>query len=93
MDAKTESLETSLAVPSVQELALQQLHKVPLRYIRDDEDADFCTSPNYSDPPPHIPLIDMAKLVNVDTQHDELQKLHLACKHWGVFQVLQIKEY
>ncbi|XP_061375304.1 protein SRG1-like [Gastrolobium bilobum] len=30
----------------------------------------------------------MAKLFNTDTQEDELQKLHLACKDWGVFQIV-----
>lgn len=80
MDAKSESLESSIPVPSVQELALQRRQRVPPRYIRDDD-----TSP--SDPSLRVPLIDMAKLFNKDTQQDQLQKLHLACKHWGVFQV------
>lgn len=86
MDAKSKSLESSLTVPSVQELSLQNPQKVPQRYIRDDADHDFCTFPS-SDPSLTIPLIDKAKLVNTDTQQDELHKLHLACKHWGVFQV------
>jgi isopenicillin N synthase-like dioxygenase len=88
MDTKTGSLETSLTVPSVQELALQNPQKVPPRYIRDDDgDDDFCTFPS-SDPSFTIPLIDMANLVNADTQQDELHKLHLACKNWGVFQIV-----
>ncbi|KAI5410294.1 protein SRG1 isoform X2 [Lathyrus oleraceus] len=87
MDAKSKSLESSLTVPSVQELSLQNPQKVPQRYIRDDADHDFCTFPS-SDPSLTIPLIDKAKLVNTDTQQDELHKLHLACKHWGVFQML-----
>jgi len=91
MESKTKSLESSLTVPSVQELALQNPQKVPQRYIRDDGDDDFSTFPS-SDPSLTIPLIDKAKLVNADTQQDELHKLHLACKNWGVFQVLQIKK-
>ncbi|CAK8565183.1 unnamed protein product [Lathyrus sativus] len=88
MDAKnTKSLESSLTVPSVQELSIQYPQKVPQRYIRDDSDDVFCTFPS-SDPSLTIPLIDKAKLVNADTQQDELHKLHLACKHWGVFQMI-----
>lgn len=87
MEAKTKTLESSLTVPSVQELSLQSPHKVPPRYIRDNDDDDFCTFPS-DDPSLIIPLIDKAKLVNADAQQDELRKLHLACKHWGVFQVL-----
>ncbi|XP_027186852.1 uncharacterized protein [Cicer arietinum] len=87
MEAKTKTLESSLTVPSVQELSLQSPHKVPPRYIRDNDDDDFCTFPS-DDPSLIIPLIDKAKLVNADAQQDELRKLHLACKHWGVFQVM-----
>lgn len=89
MESKT--LESSLSVPSVQELSLKSSQKVPQRYIRDDGDDVFSTFPS-SDPSLTIPLIDKAKLVNADTQQDELHKLHLACKNWGVFQVLQIKK-
>jgi hypothetical protein len=89
MESKTKSLESSLTVPSVQELSLQSPQKVPERYIRDDGDDDFSTFPS-SDPSLTIPLIDKAKLVNADTQQDELLKLHLACKNWGVFQVPQV---
>jgi len=91
MESKTKSLESSLTVPSVQELALQNPQRVPQRYIRDDGDDDFSIFPS-SDPSLTIPLIDKAKLVHADTQQDELHKLHLACKNWGVFQVLQIKK-
>ncbi|KAI4323358.1 hypothetical protein L6164_022972 [Bauhinia variegata] len=74
-----ESLESSLPVPSVQELAIQRPDIVPLRYIRDDVD-DITTVA--SDPNLRVPLIDVAKLVNTETQEKELQKLHLACKDW-----------
>lgn len=89
MDAIPQSLESSLPVPSVQELALQRPEKVPPRYIRDDDDGggDIIATA-ISDPTLRVPLIDMAKLVNAETQEDELQKLHLACKDWGVFQVI-----
>ncbi|KAJ9174411.1 hypothetical protein P3X46_013057 [Hevea brasiliensis] len=80
-----ENLEWSLPVPSVQELALQHLHAVPPRYIRDhDADAhEIITDQSLS-----VPLIDLAKLLNQDSQAMELQKLHSACKHWGLFQLI-----
>nr|POE57089.1 protein srg1 [Quercus suber] len=81
--APSESLEWSLPVPSVQELAIQKLDKVPLRYVRDDLDQ---TTP--SNPSLRVPLIDMNKLVNPEFHEKELQKLHFACQEWGVFQII-----
>ncbi|XWS22225.1 hypothetical protein CRYUN_Cryun29cG0016200 [Craigia yunnanensis] len=76
------SLDWSLPVPSVQELAKQRLEIVPERYIRDDIVA--------IDHPSRfsivVPLIDMNKLLN---NHDsKLQKLHSTCKDWGLFQLI-----
>ncbi|KAJ6947948.1 hypothetical protein NC651_002337 [Populus alba x Populus x berolinensis] len=34
-----------------------------------------------------VPLIDMSKLTNPVSQDIELQKLHVACEEWGIFQV------
>ena len=84
--APSESLEWSLPVPSVQELAIQKLDKVPLRYVRDDLDQ---TTP--SNPSLRVPLIDMNRLVNPEFHEKELQKLHFACQEWGVFQVSNTK--
>ena len=84
--APSESLEWSLPVPSVQELAIQKLDKVPLRYVWDDLDQ---TTP--SNPFLRVPLIDMNKLVNPEFHEKELQKLHFACQEWGVFQVINTK--
>ncbi|KAK7323948.1 hypothetical protein VNO77_27451 [Canavalia gladiata] len=87
MDSIPANLNSTLSVPSVQELSLQQPEKVPARYIRDhDGDGTIGTFP--SDPSLRVPLIDISKLVNVETQDDELQKLHFACKDWGVFQMV-----
>lgn len=83
--AEIESLESSLPVPSVQELAIQRPDEVPRRYIRDGD--EIATFP--FDPTIRVPLIDMAKLINAETKQQELQKLHFACRNWGVFQVLQ----
>ncbi|KAJ9174412.1 hypothetical protein P3X46_013058 [Hevea brasiliensis] len=81
MAAIAENLESSLPVPSVQELVSQQLHTVPLRYIRDE----IISSSSHDDHSPSVPLIDMAKLFHHDSQASELQKLHSACKDWGLF--------
>ncbi|KAK4285549.1 hypothetical protein QN277_002235 [Acacia crassicarpa] len=80
----TTNLESSLQVPSVQELAIQRPDQVPPRYIREDGEIEACPS----DSSLRVPLIDMAKLVNAETRAQELQKLHLACSNWGVFQLV-----
>ncbi|KAK9284064.1 hypothetical protein L1049_012324 [Liquidambar formosana] len=80
-----ENLAWSLTVPSVKELAVQWPETLPRRYIRDDLDYSTTTP---SDPSSHVPLIDMAKLANPESQEDELHKLHSACKDWGVFQII-----
>lgn len=82
------NLECSLPVPSVQELATQHPEIVPSRYIRDNVDDTIATvNPSSDDQILRAPLIDMAKLVNPDSQQQELQNLHSACKNWGLFQV------
>ncbi|KDP20395.1 hypothetical protein JCGZ_05278 [Jatropha curcas] len=81
-----ENLQWSLPVPSVQELVLQQIQTVPPRYIRDD--LFIYPSDDHHSPRPRVPLIDMTKLVNPDSQSSELQKLHSACKDWGLFQLI-----
>eukprot|EP01018_Ginkgo_biloba_P008648 Gb_28766 [translate_table: standard] len=73
----------SLPVENVQELSGKQLHDVPQRYIRSVEDRP---SPNLISTPHHlqIPVIDMKKLL----EEEEIGKLHMACQHWGFFQVI-----
>lgn len=61
-----ENLKWSLPVPSVQELAIQGLDKVPPRYVR--EDVDKIVVASTSDPALRVPLIDMNKLVYPDSQ-------------------------
>lgn len=36
---------------------------------------------------PELPVIDLNKLLSEEVKGSELQKLHLACKQWGFFQV------
>ena len=82
--AADRSLDWSLPVPSVQELVKQRLEIVSKRYIRDD----IVAIDHPSGSSIVVPLIDMSKLLN---NHDsELQKLHSACKDWGLFQVINL---
>ncbi|XVE84509.1 hypothetical protein DITRI_Ditri17bG0019400 [Diplodiscus trichospermus] len=81
------SLQWSLQVPSVQELAKRRLEIVPERYIRND----IAAINDPSGPSTAVPLIDMSKLQNNnDSQQQdlELQKLYSACKDWGLFQLI-----
>ncbi|KAI9075866.1 hypothetical protein K1719_042146 [Acacia pycnantha] len=73
----------SLLVPSVQELAKKEITEIPDRYVRPDQQEETIVSE--SDTLPKIPVIDMQRLI---TDSEELAKLHLACKHWGFFQLV-----
>ncbi|PHU08851.1 Thebaine 6-O-demethylase [Capsicum chinense] len=87
-EARSRKLGGSLKVPNVQELAKQQLAAVPPRYIRDDiEKADYNSSKLVL---PQVPIIDMKKLLEIGDGHDgtELERIHLACKEWGFFQLV-----
>ncbi|XP_014520537.1 protein SRG1-like [Vigna radiata var. radiata] len=37
---------------------------------------------------PELPVIDLNKLLSEEVKGSELQKLHLACKQWGFFQLV-----
>nr|GEV60354.1 protein SRG1-like [Tanacetum cinerariifolium] len=84
MEPKGSGLGSSLLVPSVQELAKEAITKVPPRYVRLDQDPPIISPPPSSFP--EVPVIDMARLSAAD--HLELEKLHLACKDWGFFQII-----
>lgn len=79
-------LGSSLLVPSVQELAKEPLIKgVPSRYVRPDQDPPIISSCSMQ---LQVPIIDMERLTSQDSAEYELEKLHIACKDWGFFQVL-----
>lgn len=87
------TLGSSIPVPSVKELVSQSLDTVPHRYLR-NIDADYPTAAPFSDSSSlDVPILDLTKLVDPQYQHLELQKLHDACKHWGIFQVNHISFY
>ncbi|XP_015167922.1 protein SRG1-like isoform X2 [Solanum tuberosum] len=69
-------------VPSVQEMAKTKLVTIPSRYIRDNQDPSIASS-NYKE----VPVIDMQRLIN-DSMNLELNKLHIAAKEWGFFQLI-----
>jgi len=76
---------TSLLVPSVQELAKQNLSSVPQRYIQPQHQEQTVLSSQQPNGILEIPVIDMQRLLSQESS--ELEKLHLACKEWGFFQV------
>nr|XP_043611146.1 protein SRG1-like isoform X3 [Erigeron canadensis] len=81
------NLGRSLIVPSVQELAKQPITKIPPRYVRQlDHHEDELTTTTSS-----VPVIDLHNLfadTSSDMYSNELNKLHVASKEWGFFQVI-----
>ena len=75
-----------LVIPySVKELlAKEALTKVPERYVRPDIDPPILSN---KDSLPQLPVIDLNKLLAEEVKGPELEKLDLACKEWGFFQV------
>lgn len=76
---------TSLLVPSVQELVKEKISTVPPRYIQSQQDELVI---NEAHSTLKIPVIDMKKLLSMEYGSSELSKLHLACKDWGFFQLV-----
>ncbi|CAM8954876.1 unnamed protein product [Rhodiola kirilowii] len=79
------NLESSIPVPSVKELSKQHLQTLPPRYVRDDI---LLENPSVAPLHLRVPVIDFSNLVNAEFHQSELTKLHLACKHWGIFQLI-----
>ncbi|MGR2462770.1 hypothetical protein ACUX4R_28335, partial [Salmonella enterica] len=67
-------LGTSLAVPSVQELAKQPITKVPEQYVRPNQEPPVISNTTSL---PQVPVIDFNKLFSDDGV--ELEKLDHAC--------------
>ncbi|XP_057422254.1 protein SRG1-like [Lotus japonicus] len=77
---------TSLLVPSVQELADKKISTVPSRYIQPQQEDILIISE--ADGILEIPVVDMQSLLSAESGSSELTKLHLACKEWGFFQLV-----
>ncbi|KAI7752077.1 hypothetical protein M8C21_008378 [Ambrosia artemisiifolia] len=87
MEPKGTSFGGSLLVPSVQELAKEPLLEIPSRYIRTDQDPIVKSSVT-SLPTTELPIIDMQLLMSDDSAAHELERLHIACKEWGFFKLI-----
>jgi hypothetical protein len=74
--------------PSVMELITKEpLTAVPRKYIRLDQQPIALS--HGAGPLPTVPTIDMKNLVLGEEATDlELEKLHVSCKDWGIFQVV-----
>ncbi|XP_019162038.1 PREDICTED: protein SRG1-like [Ipomoea nil] len=83
MEADAQTLGLSLPVPSVQQLVKDNPNVVPRRYIRDGVESPASEK---SIATVNVPVIDMQKLLSEDSE--EFQKLHLACKDWGFFHLI-----
>ncbi|KAF4347021.1 hypothetical protein G4B88_011448 [Cannabis sativa] len=87
-------LGSSIPVPLVQELAKEignnKNKVVPLRYQHPNQDSIIYNNTTFSSSSSNIPIIHFNKLVSSDksTMESELQKLHLASKDWGFFQLV-----
>ncbi|WJX72550.1 Protein srg1 [Trifolium repens] len=86
MEEKNNTSGTSLLVPSVQELAKGKISTVPTRYIQSQHEELVINEDDHSIL--EIPIIDMKKLLSLEFENSELSKLHLACKDWGFFQLV-----
>ncbi|XP_030550027.1 protein SRG1-like [Rhodamnia argentea] len=89
MDANLTKLGSSLPVPSVQELAKELTTEVPPRYVRTDQDHPLMHE-DHGTSFLQVPVIDLNKLSSSsdDLMESELEKLHMACRDWGFFQLI-----
>ncbi|CAH8304201.1 unnamed protein product [Eruca vesicaria subsp. sativa] len=77
----------SIIVPSVQEMVNDKMIKtVPPRYIRSELDKTEITDDYGSRT--EIPIIDLNRLCSSTSMASEINKLDLACKEWGFFQLV-----
>jgi len=84
---------TSILVPSVQELAKKNLATVPQRYVQPQREEEMVLISQEPNATLQIPVIDMQRLLSQEYGNSELDKLHLACKEWGFFQVSFISSF
>ncbi|KAL0723689.1 hypothetical protein Bca4012_038288 [Brassica carinata] len=89
MEDKGETQWSSIIVPSVQEMVNDKIiTTVPPRYVQSDQDKSGVT--DGSGLLLEIPIIDMKRLCSSTAMdsHSEVQKLDLACKDYGFFQLV-----
>jgi len=80
----------SLPVANVQELAQtcsRSDEQVPERYIRVEAKIEDVITGYANSSAIAIPIIDLSKLYDPQSSHEECSKLGSACHQWGFFQV------
>ncbi|XP_047177731.1 protein SRG1-like [Vigna umbellata] len=88
MEKLSKESGTSLLVPSVQELSTENVSNVPERYFQPQHQQQTVFISQESDATLQIPVIDIQKLLSQESASSELTRLHLACKEWGFFQII-----
>lgn len=78
----SKELESSI---SLQEITKEPVVSIPIRYLCIDEEPSLLSEASLA---PAIPTIDSKALVMEQTRGSELERLHLTCKEWGIFQVI-----
>ncbi|KAF8114248.1 hypothetical protein N665_0039s0015 [Sinapis alba] len=89
MEPKGETRWSSIIVPSVQEMVKEKMiTTVPTRYVQSDQDKSGVVDD--SGLLTEIPIIDMKQLCSLTSMDSdsEVQKLNLACKEFGFFQLV-----
>ncbi|XP_073223263.1 protein SRG1-like [Cicer arietinum] len=83
----TEELGSCLVFPCVKELVAKngELNSVPERYVSRNIDPFVLSN---IDSLQHLPVIDLSKLLYEEVKGSELEKLDIACKEWGFFQLI-----
>ncbi|KAJ8548941.1 hypothetical protein K7X08_030907 [Anisodus acutangulus] len=76
------ALESSI---SLQELAKEAIISIPNRYLHNDQEPSFLFEASLAPP---IPTIDLKTLILEQTRGPEHERLHLTCKEWGIFQLV-----
>ncbi|KAI4313622.1 hypothetical protein L6164_026585 [Bauhinia variegata] len=80
-----ETADFTKLIPSLKELAKKKFSTVPDQYVCSDQDPPIQSNTTSL---PQVPVIDLSKLLSEDANGPELEKLDLACKEWGFFQLI-----
>uniref|UniRef100_A0A0D6R2C9 Fe2OG dioxygenase domain-containing protein n=1 Tax=Araucaria cunninghamii TaxID=56994 RepID=A0A0D6R2C9_ARACU len=79
----------SFSVPIVQELASENPHALPEKYVASMDERPIVTENSHASESGGIPIVDMSILQGQHAQRqNELEKLALAGEDWGFFQVI-----
>ncbi|KAA8519577.1 hypothetical protein F0562_013799 [Nyssa sinensis] len=78
-------LGSSARSMSVQELAKEPMLAIPQRYVQVDQEPSILS---FGTSMPAIPVIDMNHFIMGEAKDYQLEKLHSACKEWGIFQLV-----